>query len=670
MATFFTSRVDALKLLDGTNTIVIGSVSEVGVVGAGVKVFDPLTGKAWTASANAYPTGWTEETETLPTATTEGSILRYDADTSSWVTTDLITVDPADDGTPTFRIGKSGSALTGLQLMETGGGIAVISYNATGTKVTIDKNVDVTGTITASSSVTGTAVTATTGNITATAGGVQAGGGTLTAGTTATTAGTIVVYSTAGATGVELSSSAEDTLKVGNGSNDGIIGNLADPTTANQASNKQYVDAEDAFLRTFTGKTAAGSENPTYSNTNYVTQSVSLEAAIGELDGDVFSAISALSSGVAWKGVARIITGSGVAGSIDLSSAGNSPVALPGTGTDYFVDDNTPTQTLIGQDTIAVNEYILYAGAGTDLLWKRVGTNLVVQSAPATSDTYGVLVDLVQTSDVLENNAAIYTYNSSSAWIKIGEFAVGQIQDGSVANTLPIWDTTDLTWKQNSGLTLSGTAITGTAATALSITAASGQDVTIDASGSGGDITATSAAGSVAMTGSTTATVTAGSGTALLTSTSGAANVTAATTITLNAPANGAKLTNSATTDTVTGTNLPNVADVSFIRENVVLRKYNAALADAGTLDLAVGTGADISVKVVGSGANADKVYTSKITAGLLTATTVDSSEFGIVGSLSGVTIALAATASVITVTVTNGTGAAAAVSIQALPLN
>lgn len=149
-------------------------------------------------------------------------------------------------------------------------------------------------------------------------------------------------------------------------------------------------------------------------------------------------------------------------------------------------------------------------------------------------------------------------------------------------------------------------------------------------------------------------------------------NVTATTrgTITFNAAANDTKLTNSATTDTQTGTNLPNVADISFIREKVVLRNYNAAVADAGTLALAVGTGADISVKVVGSGANANKVYTSKISAALLTATTVDASEYAIVGNLTGITIAVTATGSVITVTVTNGSGAAAAVGIQALPLN
>ncbi len=42
--------------------------------------------------------------------------------------------------------------------------------------------------------------------------------------------------------------------------------------------------AELAFIRTFIGKTAAGSETPTYSSTNIVSSATSLETAIGALD--------------------------------------------------------------------------------------------------------------------------------------------------------------------------------------------------------------------------------------------------------------------------------------------------------------------------------------------------------------------------------------------------
>lgn len=48
--------------------------------------------------------------------------------------------------------------------------------------------------------------------------------------------------------------------------------------------NDQASADELGFIRAFIGKTAAGSETPTYTSTNVVTQSGTLEAAIGELD--------------------------------------------------------------------------------------------------------------------------------------------------------------------------------------------------------------------------------------------------------------------------------------------------------------------------------------------------------------------------------------------------
>jgi hypothetical protein len=43
--------------------------------------------------------------------------------------------------------------------------------------------------------------------------------------------------------------------------------------------------AEEAFIRTFVGKTGAGSETPTYANQNYITTGSTLEAALSTLDG-------------------------------------------------------------------------------------------------------------------------------------------------------------------------------------------------------------------------------------------------------------------------------------------------------------------------------------------------------------------------------------------------
>ncbi|MEE8113271.1 MAG: hypothetical protein V3T23_02840 [Nitrososphaerales archaeon] len=48
--------------------------------------------------------------------------------------------------------------------------------------------------------------------------------------------------------------------------------------------NDQASADELAFIRTFIGKTAAGSETPTYSSNNIVTDATSLETAIGDLD--------------------------------------------------------------------------------------------------------------------------------------------------------------------------------------------------------------------------------------------------------------------------------------------------------------------------------------------------------------------------------------------------
>lgn len=49
----------------------------------------------------------------------------------------------------------------------------------------------------------------------------------------------------------------------------------------------QNTSDEEGFIRTFIGKNAAGSETPTYSSTNYVTDGTSLETAIGALDAQV-----------------------------------------------------------------------------------------------------------------------------------------------------------------------------------------------------------------------------------------------------------------------------------------------------------------------------------------------------------------------------------------------
>jgi hypothetical protein len=614
----FTSKVDALKIIDGISNVLIGDKDNAditaAVVGNGNFLFDPKTGKVWSSDGSVF----TDTTESLTAGTTDNTILKWDAGTSAWVEETDFTV--TDSGLATAADG----------------------FTASG------------------------------GDIVATAGNVTAGGGTVTAGDS-DTAGTVDIKTGTGA-GVILTSSAAHTLEVGTaGSDNGIIENLANPTSGKQASNKDYVDLEDGYLRSFTGKNAAGSETPTYSSTNYVTQSASLESAIGELDADVFNAISALRSGVSWKGLARFITGTGVFGSADLSSAGNSPVALPATGVDYFTDDNTPTQTLIGQDTIEVNEYIMYSGAGTDLLWKRVGTNLVVQAAPAVGDTYGALVDLIQTTDVLENNTAIYMYNASSDWIKIGEFAVGQIQDGSTADTIPTWNTTDNTWKQNSGLTISGTAITGTAASAVTIAAASGQDVNVSTTGAGGDILFTSAAGSAAIAGTTqTSLASMVNDGSVVISSAGAVQVRSESgqQVVLRSSTTNDVVLFTATTDQESATVTNAVATTGYVRTDVVQREVNAAVNDTESQAITVNADAvKFYVKVKGN-TTATDAYASEIMAVVDSATTVDTTEYAMVGKPTLASIAIArVSATSISCTVTNNTGEVATVAIHAIPI-
>ncbi len=57
--------------------------------------------------------------------------------------------------------------------------------------------------------------------------------------------------------------------------------------------------AELAFIRTFIGKTSAGAETPTYSSNNFVTDTTSLETAIGDLDAQVGTNASGIAANAA-----------------------------------------------------------------------------------------------------------------------------------------------------------------------------------------------------------------------------------------------------------------------------------------------------------------------------------------------------------------------------------
>lgn len=760
-------------------------------LGKGYLVGTTLTFANYTAFSAGGVNDPTETTEAITAGTSTDNTLRWSG--SAWVETAALKIATGATGTVTAAGDMIISGSTASTTKDTGA--LVLSSGGLGVELAINAGTA----IAAGTTVTGgTGVTATTGNVVATAGAVSANT-TVTAGTNLVATGVLDVNGTSasdiagplgvgasGTTGtVTLTHTSGTTVAIAptTTNNQLNLGTYAVPTADAHVAAKKYVD--DQVSAVATSMTWKG--NATVITDTLVIRDLSGNSHTLVATNDISGALSSLVAADQWwfEGDDDVLRGVGVAG--DLASA--SPIVTntntTGLSVGMYVSNNNgyiPNSTTIisinsgTSFTMSANATATSAGAfqtfydasqisvdmnrnahtvtygvqmpasgyilntsGTDNYFVVTASVLGTAVTAVAGFAFGVIKDLIQPIHAQES-AAIYVANTSNNWVKIGEFTIGQIQDGLTNNTLPTWSTADSVWKQNSGLTLSGTAITGTAATALSITAASTQDVTISATGSGGDISISSTAGNVSISGVTqTAIGAAGFDANLIFGVTGAAALRAESGQGLNirADVNKSFLHNTATMKTVTGlltitgdittssttisnisaadiaklsvgmrlngTGLPSdnfivsistssvvvsiaatattaalsitvkaysIVDAQYIREEVVLRNYNSALADAGTLALAVGTGADISVKVVGSGANANKVYTSKITAGLLTATTVDATEYSIVGNLTGITIAVTATGSVITVTVTNGSGAAAAVGIQALPLN
>lgn len=194
----FTSRVDAIKIIDGISNVLIGDKDNAditaAVVGNGNFLFDPKTGKVWSSDGSVF----TDTTESLTAGTTDNAILKWDAGTSAWVEeTDFTVTDAglataaagftasggnivASTGNITSTLGSvsAGTTITaGTGVTATTGGVTASAGNITATTGNI---VSTAGSVSAATTVTaGTGVTATTGGLTATAGGL-----TVTAGTT------------------------------------------------------------------------------------------------------------------------------------------------------------------------------------------------------------------------------------------------------------------------------------------------------------------------------------------------------------------------------------------------------------------------------------------------------------------------------------------------------
>ena len=262
--------------------------------------------------------------------------------------------------------------------------------------------------------------------------------------------------------------------------------------------------AEDGFQNTFIGKSGLGSETPTYSSTNVVTDGNSLESEIGALDAEIGAAIataaarttgaisdqainlniealddaigpdvtstnyavaadavnanisaldvqiktnadaiSALSSGISWRDPVIALTEDG-----DLQTAiegATLSTLLP------FSDDEG-TQMVIGD--FSADDYILSKNSsGTDRLWQvydDTGTlklTLVGFNALATGNTFFVINDLSDSPAAQEGNS-LFSYNGTDL-VKIA----------------------DVDWSVATGISLSGTY------TAASGTVASGDSV-------------------------------------------------------------------------------------------------------------------------------------------------------------------------------------------------
>lgn len=194
---------------------------------------------------------------------------------------------------------------------------------------------------------------------------------------------------------------------------DGVTSSIQDQFTA--------VDTEAGYLRTFMGKTGAGSESPTYSSTNYVTQGVNLEVAIGELDADLGTAIAAIDLG-ALADVTDAQAGS-------LTSADS-----------YFFrgDSGSPVEYEVIEGTLGALNNVASGvdGTPTDNVLGFNGSQWTAITVPTMLDD-GSLGDLgdVTITAAADNNILQYAAGSPGGWVNItpsalaGDMALGDLSD-------------------------------------------------------------------------------------------------------------------------------------------------------------------------------------------------------------------------------------------------
>jgi len=155
------------------------------------------------------------------------------------------------------------------------------------------------------------------------------------------------------------------------------------------------------FLRTFVGKTASGSESPSYSSVNYVTSGNSLEASIGDLDAQVGTNATNIGTNTSdittlqnEDGFLRTFIGKGAAGS-----------ELPSYSSTNFVSNATSLETAVGAlDTqVKVNADLL-ASARAEFTSNNITTQTTVDSVNV--DTVSACKWIVYAQGNLEADSA------------------------------------------------------------------------------------------------------------------------------------------------------------------------------------------------------------------------------------------------------------------------
>ena len=654
MGKLFSTRNDGIKLFDaGTGDVVIGDITQftASEIGNGNYLFDPKTGKTWSSDGSTF----TDETPVpLPNdPNVEGAILRWDDTGNEWVTETDLTVSSAGNLATSGTITSTNSTVSNDEnsgAIITDGGIGAAG------------NINAGGNLAAVGS-----VTATTGDVTATAGNLVA------------TAGVLDING-AGASDIA------GTLGVGTASSTTGVITLRNSTNANTVTLAGTSTSDVATLSSGSGFLIVADVDATYdANDNYAASA-----------GYVRQKVSDVTTSLEWKGFAKIISGTGnVTGTnaFDLSTA-SSPQAIPASGTQYFDDDETPTQLNVTQANFPAGAIAIVETGTVHRVWKSNGTQFILQSAPSDADTYGVLYDYIQTPDALET-AAIYRYISATpAFTKIGEFRVGQIQNGTTTNTIATWDGSAQTWKEFAELLVTDgntpvdyKQLEATASHALVMKSTSGVVLTNGTIGSdsvisvGGNpnneitLSSTSTTKKVVISSSganggngieiaqQATTV----GDILIANNSVGGDIRLAadgtgSVIEFNSTANNVILTNSPTDATTAGATAA-VATVSYIRNSVVRKATGTT-----SVTLAANAGAAKFLVFV-IGATAVERYASEIMVTSTNATTgVDSSEYAIVQGTTpaGLTITASASSGLVSLQVTQTSGT---IVVEAIPL-